>query len=203
MRSAWLAGVSAGALSTRISFGSGPDTDFEEQVVVGSFGRRFGDVVSLRLGAGGIVGGRLVDHGMHHDLGAGWLVSATAAREWLGTTAHGWFVSTAVVIGVSGAHTTNPYAGRASLVAQDNRLVVVAGKTVGGVFSPYATARAFGGPVFWHRGGQDVVGGDAHHYGIGAGGSFTIRGFVDVVGEATLIGEKTFTLGVSFSFWDR
>jgi hypothetical protein len=202
-RSAWLAGVSAGALRTRISFDSGPDTYFDEQVVVGSFGRRLGDVVSLRLGAGAIVGGRLVDHGLHYDLSPGWLVSATAAREWLGSSAQGWFVSTAVVIGVSGAHTTNAIDGRASLVAQDNRLSVVAGKTIAGVWSPYFTARAFGGPVFWRRGGQDVVGGDQHHYGIGAGGSFTIRGLVDVVGEATLIGEKTFTLGASFSFRDR
>jgi len=192
-----------GALSTRISFDSGPNTDLNEQVIVGSFGRRFGDVVSLRLGAGGIVGGRLVDRGLHYDLEPGWLVSATAAREWLGRSGHGWFVSTALVIGVSGAHTWNPEAGRTSFVAQDNRLSVVAGKTVGGVFSPYATARAFGGPVFWRRRDHDVVGGDEHHYGIGAGGSFTIGGLVDVVGEATLIGEKTFTLGVSYSFWDE
>jgi hypothetical protein len=160
-------------------------------------------VASLRLGVGAIVGGRLVDHGMHYDLSPGWLVTATAAREWLGSSGHGWFVSTAIIIGVSGAHTSNPVAGSAPLIAQDNRLSVAAGKTIGGVWSPYLTARAFGGPVFWRRGDQDVVGGDSHHYGIGAGGSFTIRGFVDVIGEATLIGEKTFTLGVSFSFWDR
>jgi len=87
-------------------------------------------------------------------------------------------------------------------VAQDNRISAVAGKTVGGVFSPYAAVRVFGGPVWWHRGGQDVTGGDVHHYGIGAGGSLTISGMVDIVGETTLIGEKTFSLGVSVSFWD-
>jgi hypothetical protein len=171
-------------------------------VVVGSFGRRFGDVLSLRLGAGAITSGRLVDGGQRYDIEPGWLTSATIAREWLGRSGHGWFVSTALIVGVSGTHTTNPDAGRTSLVAQDNRISVVAGKTVGGVFSPYATARVFGGPVMWRRGDQDVVGGDVHHYAIGAGGSFTISGVVDIVGETTLIGEKTFSLGVSVSFWD-
>jgi hypothetical protein len=170
--------------------------------VVGSFGRRFGDVLSLRLGGGAIVSGRMVDQGIRYDIEPGWLTSATIAREWLGRSGHGWFVSTAFTIGVSATHTTNPDLGRTSLVAQDNRISAVAGKTVGGVFSPYATVRLFGGPVMWHRGDQDVTGGDVHHYGIGAGGSFTISGVVDVVGEATLIGEKTFSLGVSVSFWD-
>jgi hypothetical protein len=195
--------VSAGALSTRIDFDSGPSSDLKEQVVVGSFGRRFGDVASLRLGAGALVSGSVVDRGLRHDLDPGWLVSATLAREWLGASGHGWFVSTALTIGVSGTHTTNPDVGRTSLLAQDNRIGAVAGKTVGGVFSPYVTARVFGGPVLWRRDGRDVTGGDVHHYGIGAGGSFTVAGTVDIVGEATLIGEKTFTLGVSVSFWDR
>jgi hypothetical protein len=186
---------------TKLSFDS-EDADLREQVVVGSFGRRFGDVLTLRLGAGAIVAGRMVDRGMHYDIEPGWLTSATIAHEWLGSSAGGWFVSTALTIGVSATHTTNPDAGRTSLVAQDNRISAVAGRTVGGVFSPYAAVRVFGGPVWWRRGDQDVTGGDVHHYGIGAGGSFTVSGIVDIVGEATLIGEKTFSLGVNVSFWD-
>jgi hypothetical protein len=186
---------------TRLRFDS-ETADFSEQVVVGSFGRRFGDVLSLRLGAGAITSGRIVDRGLGYEIEPGWLTSATIAHEWLGRSGHGWFVSTALTIGVSATHTTNPEEGRTSLVSQDTRLSAVAGKTVGGVFSPYATARVFGGPVSWHRGGEDVVGGDLYHYGIGAGGSFTIAGVVDIVGETTLIGEKTFSLGVSVSFWD-
>jgi hypothetical protein len=73
---------------------------------------------------------------------------------------------------------------------------------VGGVYSPYAVFRAFGGPVYWSRDGESVIGGDLHHYAIGAGGSFTVGGRVDIVGEWTFLGEKTVTLGVSISFWD-
>jgi hypothetical protein len=165
-------------------------------------GRRFGDALSLRIGAGAITSGRVVDFGRRYDLAPGWLASVTVAREWLGPAGHGWFVSTALTIGVAGTRTTGPVDASTSFVAQDSRIGAVVGRTVGGVYSPYAVLRAFGGPVFWRRDGDRVVGGDLHHYGIGAGGSFTIAGMVDIVGEATLIGEKTFTLGVSVSFWD-
>jgi hypothetical protein len=193
--------VSGGALSTSLLFDSKGTTDLREQVVVGSVGRRFGDTLSLRVGGGVVTSGRIADLGRHYDLEPGWLTSVTVAREWLGASGHGWFVSTALTIGVAGTRTTRE-GQSTSLLAQDNRIGAVIGRTVGGVYSPYAVLRAFGGPVYWRRDGERVVGGDLHHYALGAGGSFTIAGSLDVVGELTFVGEKTFTLGVSESFWD-
>jgi hypothetical protein len=80
--------------------------------------------------------------------------------------------------------------------AGDVRAGVAAGKTFGPVV-PYAAARVFGGPVFWHRGGASVVGGDSHHITLGGGLTVRLPASMDFTAEIMPLGERSFAAGLT------
>ena len=73
------------------------------------------------------------------------------------------------------AVTTPARSDAAQLVAFDLRGGVTVGKTFAERWVPYASVRAFAGPVMWHRAGEDVTGGDRYHVTAGAGRSSGCR----------------------------
>jgi hypothetical protein len=79
---------------------------------------------------------------------------------------------------------------------------VLFGHSFAGIWNPYVVGRVFGGPVHWNIDGADVVGSDRHHYAIGLGGSISLGSSVDLVAEGAFFGERSFVLGMSYSFWD-
>jgi hypothetical protein len=103
--------------------------------------------------------------------------------------------------GGSGAWTyrevlAGPTPPTSTLYAIDVRAGLMVGKTFWNTLSPYAVARAFGGPVIWGYQGQTLTGTDLYHFQVGAG-LVTIlpRGF-DVFVEGVPLGERAVTLGV-------
>jgi hypothetical protein len=149
-----------------------------------------------------VLAGEMERPGVRYTVEPGWLASVTAARSWFGGAKDEAFLATSLTIGVSSAHTTDAAGASVALTAQDNRLGLLVGRNFAGIWSPYAVARVFGGPVFWHVDGEDVVGSDRHHYALGLGGSFTIAGSLDVVAEAAFLGERSVALGLGYSLWD-
>jgi hypothetical protein len=90
-------------------------------------------------------------------------------------------------------------AASATYTAFDLRLGAQFGVALGRVVFPYAVARVFGGPVFWHYQGQAVTGTDTHHYQLGAGLAVRATRFMNVFAEGIPLGEKAIALGVGWS----
>ena len=72
------------------------------------------------------------------------------------------------------------------------------GKTFG-VFTPYAAARAFGGPVGWTLAGEEATGSDAHHYTVGAGLTARPGRRLDLSLEVMPLGEQSATAAATFA----
>ena len=76
---------------------------------------------------------------------------------------------------------------------------MTAGKVFWGAVGPYATARAFGGPILWKLDGRSVTGTDDYHVQLGFGVVAAVKG-LDVVAELVPIGERAVTVGAGYSF---
>ena len=70
------------------------------------------------------------------------------------------------------------------------------GKTLFGTFTPYALARAFGGPAIyrWDDGAR-VTGTDLYKYQLGAGAGLRL-GPVDFFVEGAALGERALAFGI-------
>jgi hypothetical protein len=91
-------------------------------------------------------------------------------------------------------------AAEAAYTAFDLRLGVLVGATLFDQLSPYAVARVFGGPIFWHYQGEAVTGTDVSHYQLGAGVSWLIARRCDLYFEGVPLGERALSGGASVSF---
>lgn len=168
-----------------------------------SFDYQLKPTTTLSFGAGLALGGSLTAKGAHHDLGVGWLVSASYARRLVDGAGSLPFVILGFSFGASGAGThlsSAPDASSAPLYAFDFRAGLTVGKTFFNVLSPYAAVRLFGGPVLWKLDGAVALGTDVYHYQLAAGLVTALpRGF-DVFVEGAPLGERSLTVGGGYSF---
>jgi hypothetical protein len=81
-------------------------------------------------------------------------------------------------------------------VAIDFRAGLACGWTLWERFTPYAVARAFGGPVFY----GSAIGTDAYHVQLGAGFVVGLPAGFDLSAEIIPLGEQRVTAGIGFSF---
>jgi hypothetical protein len=151
---------------------------------------------TLQVALGALIDGALVDGTNRYEESPGLLAAVTVAHPW---RRGAWFATATLSLATARTHTGDDTLRgdmRVSLTAGDLRGGVMAGRRFG-PFSPYVLARAFGGPVFWTIGDDDVTGTDVHHYQLGAGASLaTARGLAVTV-DASLLGERSASLGVS------
>ncbi|MBA3458262.1 MAG: hypothetical protein H0T42_34590 [Deltaproteobacteria bacterium] len=147
----------------------------------------------MRASLGAVLGGSLDGEGRAYDIGPGFVVGASIAKQWVRGD---WFLAGSFSVAASRTTTTEsvPGAPRETLVAVDvARAGITAGRTFGPV-SPYVLARAFGGPVFWELDAMDVGGTDVHHYQLGAGASVT-TGSLSVLLDVSALGEQAASIG--------
>jgi hypothetical protein len=90
-------------------------------------------------------------------------------------------------------------AARTRLTALDFRGSVAMGKLLLDAVSPYVSVRAFGGPAFWKRNGNNVIGGDLYHFQLGVG-MLATTGRVDGFFEVMPVGERSASFGFAVSF---
>lgn len=156
-----------------------------------------GNFSSPRLGwsasAGGILAGRIDGR----DVTGGATVGGTLSWLPVYERARRPFVAFTASLGVGFARATSDDEMRHSWWAFDARGGVTVGKTLAGRWVPYASARGFGGPVFWQHAGAGVVGGDRYHVTLGAGLIVRLPGSLDVTVEAMPLGERSAALGVT------
>lgn len=101
------------------------------------------------------------------------------------------FLQLALSLAVSGVS-----APQSAYVAADLRAALVVGYTFLERVTPYAVARAFGGPVFY----AGRTGTDLYHYQVGAGLVVGLPAGLDLSAEVVPLGEQRFTAAVGFSF---
>jgi hypothetical protein len=160
-----------------------PVREYASTVTVGHFATpRFG----WSVGAGAILGGSVEGR----DMSPG--ATIAAALSWLPIyeRAHRPFVSLSASISGGLARAVTDTGARAWWSPWDLRGGVLAGKTFG-PFVPYIAARVFGGPVFWTRGGDSVIGGDRWHVTAGAGATIRLPARLDLSVEVMPLGEQS------------
>lgn len=177
----------------------------ERRAVTASFEYRIRPDMTLGGGAGAGLGGLFTVGAERHRVNPGWLLTATWSRRLIDPVGNKPFLLLGLAFGASGASTTREQAGTpaprsAPLYALDLRLALTVGKTFWGVLSPYASARAFGGPVFWRYRDESLTGGDKYHFQLAAGVATALpRGF-DVFVDGSPLGERALTMGLGKSF---
>jgi hypothetical protein len=204
--------------STTLLFGDGRRADLTRHAVFGAIQIPLTANGSLsgQLGAGGIAGGELVHGAARDTIGpgfagfvgiAGRLIDGRGALPFVQLTAT--LSSTHALTRTDGNGTrtdgtTSPGARPETprFTAFDLRLGVIAGKTFGDVFTPYVTARAFGGPILWRFDGNDVTGTDLYKYQLGGGLSLALFDRrLDVFAEGIALGERGLAAGIGTTFF--
>jgi hypothetical protein len=202
--------------STTLLFGEGRRADLTRHAVFGSVQiplSRSG-AISGQIGAGGIGGGELVHGAARDTLGpgfagfvgiAGRVVDGRGALPFVQLTAtlsstHALTRTDARGTRTDGTSMARPDTSR--FTAFDLRVGAIAGKTLAEVFTPYVTARAFGGPIYWRFDGNDVTGTDLYKYQVGGGLSLALFDRrLDVFAEGIALGERGIAAGIGTTFF--
>lgn len=204
--------------STTLLFGDGRRADLRRHAVFGSgqipldrAGR-----LSLQIGAGGIAGGELVHGAATDTIGPGVAIASGVAWRVVEPREAIPFVQLTGTLGVTraltrtddrgtrtdGSTTLGARAATSTFTAFDVRLGALVGKTFDDVFTPYATARVFGGPILWRYDGASVTGTDLYKYQIGGGLSLALfDGKLDIFTEGIGLGERGFAAGLGTTFF--
>lgn len=149
----------------------------------------------VALGLGAVVDGTIADG----DIAPG--PAGSASLSWLALleTERRPFALIGISVAVSRASAVSDDGEDHSLTAGDVRIGAMLGKTFFGVVTPYAAARAFGGPVLWNLAGEDATGSDAHHYTVGAGLSVRPGRRFDLSIEGMPLGEQSATASATLA----
>jgi len=204
--------------STTLLFGDGRRADLTRHAVFGSVQlplSRSG-TLSAQLGAGGIAGGELVHGAARDTIGPGFAAfGGIAWRAYDGSDALPFVQLTATLSATHALTRTDDRGTRTDgstspgarpetprFTAFDLRLGAIAGKTFAGVFTPYVTARAFGGPIAWHFDGAAVTGTDLYKYQLGGGLSLALFDRrLDLFAEGIALGERGLAAGLGTTFF--
>jgi len=187
--------VTGGFFSTELKLGGG-EVSLSETTLMASASYHPGPSVGFDLGLGAILDGEAGAH--DGDVAAG--AAATAAVTWLALyeAERRPFLLLSLSLAGSRTDAVSDDGQEHSLTAFDARFGAMVGKTFGPA-TLYAVARAFGGPVTWTLGGEEVTGGDAHHYTVGAGAALRFARRVDLGLEGMPLGERSAVVSASLA----
>jgi hypothetical protein len=178
--------------STRIRFPGG-DYAAQRSAVLVSAERTLRHDMSLTLSAGLVVDGWLTGASVYRFAPSA-IVAGTFSWRALANDGGIPFIVLAGTL----SHTAGSVYGNGvsrQYAAFDLRAGISIGWTLWRVWSPYALARAFGGPVFF----QDQIGSDAYHYQVGAGFVLKPHERFDLYVEGVPLGERGVTAGLGFT----
>jgi hypothetical protein len=187
--------VTGGWFSTDLDLGDG-DVSLSETTIMAAATYQRSPSLGFAVGLGAILDGAAGEHDGDVSSGA----AASAAVTWLALFEgeRRPFVLLSLSLAGSRAEAVSDDGEPHGLSAFDARAGVMAGKTFGPA-TPYAVARVFGGPVSWTLGGEDVTGGDVHHYTVGAGASVRLARRVNLAVEGMALGERSATVSAALA----
>jgi hypothetical protein len=202
-RPRWRVGVSGVYTSTVLAFGSGLTAGETRYATLAEVSYAPTSRLSLSLGLGAALGGRLLAPDGPHDFTPG-LASGlgVAYRIVDGATpvGHAFLVGSGQVSFTAATTQLDAAGPSARYEALDFRVGAAFGLTWLRAFSAYVVARGFGGPVFWNYQGAVQLGTDTHHYQLGGGLALLIARRVDLFAEGVPLGEQALAAGVSVAF---
>jgi len=187
--------LAADGMSTEINFDGAlvPVRELATTATLGHFATpRLGWTITAGAIVAGSIEGRDLDGGATIAGALSWLPVYEKPRR--------PFVAFSVSLGTALARGTADDGVRAWFSAWDLRGGALIGKTLAGHFVPYAAVRVFGGPVFWRRGGDDVVGGDRRHVTLGAGITIRLPARMDLSAECMPLGEHSLSGALTLHF---
>ena len=150
---------------------------------------------NFQFGAGALVAGRFETAGGPLDFNPGFVgMIGSSALVVKNDGAVPFVLGTAQLSGV-----TSSTKNDVGYHALDLRVGAAVGWTFFRTLSPYAVARAFGGPVFWELTGAKVIGTDLYKYQLGAGVSYMIANRLDLFVEGIGLGERGISAGLGLS----
>lgn len=187
--------MTGGWFSTELAIGEG-DVPLREETVMAAASYQAGPDFGFALGLGAVVDGQMGDH--EGDVAAG--AAAAASVTWLSVYEGERRPFVLLSLSLSGSRTdaVSDDGQEHALSALDARLGAMVGKTFGPI-TPYAAARVFGGPVSWRLAGEDVTGGDEHHYTVGVGAALRLGRRADVGIEGMALGERSAALSATLA----
>ena len=187
--------MTGGWFSTELELGDG-EVSLSETSVTAAATYQMSPSVSLAFALGAIVDGEMGEH--EGDVSAGAAVSGAATWLALYEGERRPFILLGFSLAGSRTDAVSDDGEAYGLTALDARLGVMAGKTFGPA-TLYAAGRLFGGPVTWTLAGDEVTGGDAHHYTVGAGGVLRFARRVQLAIEGMALGERSATVSASLA----
>lgn len=191
-----------GAFSRSYLTFDGEDMTFDRGAAVASADLFFGRF-DLTFGAGSLFAGKLDGDLASYDLDFGWVASAGLSWRVLDDRGSLPYVVLAISLGGASAGTARASGDgpdRGSYLGLDVRFGATVGKTFFGWFSPYASLRVFGGPIFWTLGDETKTGTDRFHFQGALGAVFLLPGHVDLFVEGQPGAEMGGLGGVGVSF---
>jgi hypothetical protein len=189
-------GASYGYTTTTILFGDGRRAASERHTAFALLETRLSRQATFHVGAGPVLGGALVTPATRHVVGPGLVAAIGAGVRALDGQGMKPLLTVSATMSYLAATThderdNHPIGYRAG----DLRLGILCGKTILDTVTPYATARVFGGPIWWRFEGQPARGTDLYKYQIGGGVSVTpVRG-LDAFAEGIAAGERGVVVG--------
>lgn len=196
-RPRWTAGASALYTATALRFGDGLRGDETRGAALASASYAPTADLSFQLSAGAAFGGSLAMPDGTYTFAAGPTGAIGATYRLL--TGQPFLTLSGVLSGTT-AKTRGDNGDRARYTAFDLRLGAACGLTFWNAVSPYAVARVFGGPVFWHYEGASRTGTDAYHVQLGVGLSALVSERVNLFFEGIPLGERAFSGGAALVF---
>jgi hypothetical protein len=173
--------------------------------VTASFDYRLSPTTTIGGGLGAGLGGLITVGPRRFLISPGWELTVSYSRRLLDGRGKLPFLLLGLSGGGSGAWTHEQVrgittGGATGFYAFDFRAGLTVGKTFWSTFSPYAVARAFGGPIVWRFDGSAVLASDRYHVQLGGGLVVALpRGF-DTFVEGVPLGERAVVLGAGKSF---
>jgi hypothetical protein len=197
-RPRWVVGVSGLYTSTRLRFGDGLYADQVRYATTAQLAYLPSAKLVLQAGAGVAFGGWLTLPDGRHQFSPGPV--ALLGADYRAFDDGRYFLL--LTLGLSFATARTQLSGEASesYAAFDLRLGAQFGVELSRIFRPYASARVFGGPIFWHYQGEAVTGTDTHHYQLGAGLAVRVSKALNLFAEGIPLGEQALAVGLGLAF---
>lgn len=199
VRPHWAVGVSALYTSTRLRFSDDLRADQVRYASLATLAYLPTPKLVLQVGAGAAFGGSLTVPDGEYRFTPG--PTALIGADFRAFDEGRYFLLLTSALSFSSArtHLQGEAEGGTNYSAFDLRLGAQFGMDVARIVRPYALARVFGGPVFWHYQGQSVTGTDTHHYQLGAGVAVRIGKALNIFGEGVPLGEQAIAIGVGLA----
>jgi hypothetical protein len=183
--------TTAGFRSTLVNFGSTEKTAIEMFAVTISLDRRLSKEWNFAVALGSVLAGRLETATEAHFIEQGAVGSIAFSRTFLEAKGALPFLIVSASLTASYNPTrAGPYIGT------DIRAAGTLGWTLWDRFSPYLSARLFGGIAAWRQ----RIYSDQWHFQVGAGFVVGLPGGFDFNAEFIPLGEQRFSAGVGYSF---